>query len=168
MKLQSLKNALHDLGLEMTDFNQVAQNRELHRIHFIDKPNAVVATVSKQVPLRISTNHKSFNAFQHKETLLQLLLNFSSTPIEDRTETPVYDIFMKGVDATCNRLVYTKKTTTSHQKGQYFFGNHAHIEDNDYYQTVFTQNDIDAFPQPFKNMVKQEHLLLIPHRYKQT
>lgn len=166
MKIKSLKNALDDLGLEVTEFPHDLQRKDLYRIHIKDKVSDVVATISKKIPLRLSTNHKYFNVFQNKEALVQLLLRFSMTPIEEREDIPVYEITMKGLDEESNRLIYTKKTTKKHRKGEYFFGSASIMRGDKYYQSVFTQEDIDTFPQPFNDMVKQNHLVVQRHQFE--
>ena len=63
MKLKSLKNALKDLNLEITEFPEGSQREHLYRIHLIDIPSKVVATISQNTPLRFSTNHQLFETF---------------------------------------------------------------------------------------------------------
>lgn len=167
MKIKSLKNALDNLELEITEFPHDSQRKDLYRINIKDKPSHMVATISKKVPLRLSTNHKQFDAFQNKETLVQLLLRFSMTPVEERGDIPVYEIVMKGLDEDSNRLIYTKKTTKQRRKGEYFFGSASIMRGDKYYQSVFTQEDIDTFPQPFNDMVKQNYLIIQRHQIKE-
>jgi len=158
MKLQSLKNALKDLGLEITTFSKDSNREDLYRIHTIGESSKVVATISQNVPFRLSTNHKQFDTFSHKKTLLYLISTFASTPVNDRGDCQTYELRMNGLNSERNILMYTKKSTTRHEKGEYFFGGNNMSVNDVHYQRTFTANELDNLPQTFKSMVLNGHL----------
>lgn len=164
MKLKSLKNALKDLNLEITEFPEGSQREHLYRIHLIDIPSKVVATISQNTPLRFSTNHQLFETFSHKETLLDLILKFASTPINERDDGIIYELRMDGLHEERNVLTYTKKATSRRNQGEYFFGCHQISNDNPYYQVTFTERELEHLPQVFKEMVVHGHIEMIPQK----
>lgn len=158
MKIQSLKNALKDLGLEITAFPKGSNREDLYRIHTIKEPSKIVATISQNVPLRFSTNHNRFDAFSHKETLLHLISTFASTPINERGDCKIYELRMDGLNSERNILMYTKKSTSYRKQGEYFFGGENIKTNNAYYQRIFTINELNNLPQVFKNMILNKHI----------
>ena len=106
----------------------------------------------------MSTNHKQFDTFSHKETLLHLISTFASTPINERGDCKVYELRMDGLNRERNILMYTKKSTSYRKQGEYFFGGENIKANNAYYQRTFTVNELDNLPQIFKNMILSKYI----------
>lgn len=163
MKIQSLKNALKDLGLEITAFNKGSNREDLYRIHTIKEPSKIVATISQNVPLRFSTNHNRFDTFSHKETLLHLISTFTTTPINERGDRDIYELKMLGLHKNRNILLRAKQTTSDRAKGEYFFGHDGIKGNNKYYQRTFTEKEIDELPRIFKKLITNGFIERVPY-----
>ena len=164
MKTSTFQKTLDELNLEMSQFPMASQRSHLSRIHYKGHPSEIVATVSNEVEYKFSTNHASYDEFPHKETLLQLLLDYSTTSISDRNDESKYELRLAGhgLPHDKNILMRTKKAVgKNHQKGDFLFGHDNIVIDNPHYKRHFTDRDIETFPDIWQSMINDGYLVKI-------
>ena len=111
--------------------------------HIVDKINQNIANINKSILCQISTDYIAWDDIpdKDKKTLFKLLMEYASTPVEERKEEKKYYLKHGWL-----RSRFEDKIVNQDGEDEYFLSDESQT---DGFKTQFTQKEIDEIKEKY-------------------